>query len=121
MPAAARAIMDTASLWTVRATLTSLAYTYSTNFPVTPGAFQTTKNSVYTTTFVTELNPTGSALVYSTYLGGNKQDYSYGVAVNGVGNAYVTGYTVSIDFPTTPGAFQTDCNLDSYGNLVTPS
>ena len=90
--------------------------TYSTNFPVTPGAFQTTKNSVYTTTFVTELNPTGSALVYSTYLGGNKQDYSYGVAVNGVGNAYVTGYTVSIDFPTTPGAFQTDCNLDSYGN-----
>ena len=95
--------------------------TYSTNFPVTPGAFQTTKNSVYTTTFVTELNPTGSALVYSTYLGGNEQDYSYGVAVNGVGNAYVTGYTVSIDFPTIPVRSRRTAILIVTATVVTPS
>jgi hypothetical protein len=50
--------------------------------------------------FVAKLNPTGSALVYSTFLGGNKNDNGYGVAIDGAGNAYVTGSTVSIDFPT---------------------
>jgi hypothetical protein len=60
--------------------------------------------------FVTEINATGSALVYSTYLGGSSYDFGYGIAVDGAGNAYVTGRTYSTDFPTTPGAFQTVCN-----------
>jgi len=46
-------------------------------------------------------------LSYSTYLGGNGSDGGSGIAVDGSGNAYVTGYTISTDFPTTPGAFQT--------------
>jgi hypothetical protein len=56
--------------------------------------------------FVTELNPTGSGLVYSTYLGGSTGEEAYAIAVDGGGNAYVVGYTQSEDFPTTANAFQ---------------
>ena len=78
----------------------------STNFPVTAGAFQT---SVATPSdvFVSKLNAAGTALIYSTYLGGNSTDIGEGIAVDGSGNAYVTGLTNSTDFPTTAGAFQT--------------
>ncbi len=50
--------------------------------------------------FVAKLNPAGTAVVYSTYLGGSGSDWGYGVAVDGLGNAYVTGETSSSDFPT---------------------
>jgi beta-propeller repeat-containing protein len=50
--------------------------------------------------FVAKLNPEGSALVYSTYLGGSGFEYGYGIAVDEDGNAYVTGHTQSLDFPT---------------------
>ena len=56
--------------------------------------------------FVTRLEATGSGLVYSTYLGGSAGECSGGIAVDGVGNAYVTGITGSTDFPTTAGAIQ---------------
>ena len=49
--------------------------------------------------FVAQLNPTGSALVYSTYLGGSGQDAGFGIAVDSSGNAYVTGDTASTNFP----------------------
>jgi Beta-propeller repeat len=91
-------------------------YTNSTKFPTTSGAFQTTCGCVdnyYFDAFVTKLNPSGSALVYSTYLGGSGWDFGYGIAVDGSGNAYVTGSTLSVDFPITPGAFQTVCNCGS--------
>src|SRR6266513_1028843 len=84
--------------------------TVSSNFPTTAGAFQTTfGGGVFGAgdAFVTKLNPTGSALVYSTYLGGSSSDAGYGIAVDAAGNAYVTGGTGSTDFPTTIGAFQT--------------
>src|SRR5216110_1557886 len=84
--------------------------TVSSNFPTTAGAFQTTfGGGVFSAgdAFVTKLNPTGSALVYSTYLGGSSSDAGYGIAVDAAGNAYVTGGTGSTDFPTTIGAFQT--------------
>ena len=71
-----------------------------------PGAFQTTFDG-FADAFVTELNPTGSGLVYSTYLGGSDGDYGLGIAVDTSGHAYVIGNTYSIDFPTTAGAFQT--------------
>jgi hypothetical protein len=57
--------------------------------------------------FVTKVNPTGTALVYSTYLGGSAVDKVFGIAVNSNGEAFVTGLTRSNDFPTTAGAFQT--------------
>src|SRR5205807_10580662 len=49
---------------------------------------------------ITMLNPSGANLVYSTYLGGAGDDWGQGIAVDGSGNAYVTGYTNSRDFPT---------------------
>ena len=78
----------------------------STDFPTTPGAFQTTFGGI-DDAYVTKLNPTGSALVYSTYVGGSSLDQRTGLAVDSAGNAHVTGFTHSSDFPTTPGAFQT--------------
>ena len=81
-------------------------WTNSSNFPTTPGAFQTTLAGS-ANAFVSNLNATGSALLYSTYLGGSAYDYPSGVAVDASKNAYVTGSTDSADFPTTPGAFQT--------------
>ncbi|MYL21642.1 HYR domain-containing protein [Halobacillus litoralis] len=79
-------------------------YTSSMNFPTTPGAFDTTFNGVIDA-FVTKLNASGSGLVYSTYLGGDGEDYGFGIEVDGLGNAYVTGFTSSGNFPTTPGSF----------------
>ena len=85
--------------------------TKSTNFPTTPGVFQAVcRSATCYSAFVTEFNATGSALVYSTYLGGNVADEGYGIAVDSAGNAYVTGFTSSPNFPVTPGAFQTVCN-----------
>ncbi|MDP8981610.1 MAG: SBBP repeat-containing protein [Acidobacteriota bacterium] len=71
----------------------------------TPGAFQTSPGGG-DDVVVTKLNAAGSALVYSTYLGGSGADRGNGIAVDGFGNAYVTGTTTSTDFPITPGAFQ---------------
>jgi hypothetical protein len=59
--------------------------------------------------FVTELNSSGSALVYSTYLGGGTGDFAAAVAVDSSGNAYVTGASQNSTFPHTTGAFQTSC------------
>ncbi len=79
----------------------------STNFPTTPGAFQTIKPDAFRSAFVTKLNANASALAYSTYLGGSDGDEGWGIAVDASGNAYVTGAAYSKNFPTTPGAFQT--------------
>jgi hypothetical protein len=81
--------------------------TWSTNYDVTVGAFQTTGGGAYYDVFVTKLNASGSGLVYSTYIGGSGADEGYGIAVDGSGNAYVTGYTESTNYDVTPGAFQT--------------
>ena len=59
---------------------------------------------------LTKLNPAGSALVYSTYIGGSDFDSGGGVTVDGAGNAYVAGGTPSADFPTTAGAYDTTFN-----------
>jgi hypothetical protein len=83
--------------------------TYSADFPITPGAFQTTCNNCENAleVFATKLNGAGSALMYSTFLGGNDDDGGGGIAVNVSGVTYLTGYTFSLDFPVTAGAFQT--------------
>jgi hypothetical protein len=83
-----------------------LSQTDSTDFPTTAGAFDTTSNGLHDVS-VTKLNATGSGLVYSTYLGGAADDVPAGIAVDGSGNAYLTGHTASSTFPTTSGAFDT--------------
>jgi hypothetical protein len=96
-------------------------YTTDRNFPTTPGAFQRSNHvqGMYPTTFVAKLDSTGSALVYSTYLGGSEYNEAFGIAVDSSGNAYVAGYTSAADFPTTPGAFQGVNNaLPSYYSNV---
>ena len=80
--------------------------TRSPSFPATVGAFDKTFNG-QTDAFVAEVNPTGTGLVYATFLGGSGFDEGISVAVDLDGHAYVTGSTASADFPTTPGAFQT--------------
>ncbi|MBN1221087.1 MAG: SBBP repeat-containing protein [Anaerolineae bacterium] len=85
-------------------------YTHSTNFPTTPGALDATYNNQEI--FVFKLNPTGSDLVYSTYLGGTKTEYAEDIVVDGLGNVYLTGNTRSPDFPVTAGAFDPDYNSE---------
>ena len=83
--------------------------TFSTAFPTTPGVFDTTYNGGGDA-FVAKLNAAGSGLVYSTFIGGSSSDYGYGIAVDSLGNAFVTGETNSPSFPTTAGAFDTTHN-----------
>src|SRR5215208_5643698 len=83
-----------------RAYVTGL--TSSADYPTTPGAFDTTWNGSFDA-FVTKLNAAGSALAYSTFLGGTGSDEGHGIALRD-GSAYVTGETGSAAFPTTPGA-----------------
>ncbi|HEY3042419.1 MAG TPA: SBBP repeat-containing protein [Vicinamibacterales bacterium] len=81
--------------------------TSSSDFPTTSGAPDSTFNGNFDV-FVTKLDPSGTApLVYSTYLGGLGGDLGFGIAVDGVGNAYLTGATGSSGFPVTAGAFDT--------------
>ena len=84
-------------------------YTSSSNFPTTSDAFQTTFGGRFTSgygdAFVSKLNAAGSALIYSTFLGGPDDDFGNGITLDAFGNAYVTGSTGRF-FPTTPGAFQ---------------
>jgi hypothetical protein len=90
--------------------------TGSVDFPVTTGAFQITNRALFGTAFVTELNPTGTALVYSTYLGGEFSDAANGIAVDPSGSAYVTGSTQSYGFPVTNGALQASSTSADVGD-----
>lgn len=73
-------------------------FTQSTNFP-TASSFQAAEAGGQDA-FVAKLNPAGSALLYSTYLGGSGDDFGHAIAVDSSGNAYITGYTFSTNFPT---------------------
>jgi hypothetical protein len=91
--------------------------TQAAYFPTTPGAFQTTfkgregsnwgPNQDASNAFVTKLNPQGTGLIYSTFLGGSDGDQANAIAIDSSGDAYVTGYTFSWNFPVTEGAYQT--------------
>ncbi len=96
--------------------------TCANDFPTTKGAFQTTYPSEHhaNNVFITKLNPAGSELTYSTYVGGIGAGYS-GDWANGIvldpsgnGDVYVAGQTSSPDYPTTKGAFETT-NPNIYG------
>lgn len=79
-----------------------LGGTTAGNFPTTPGAYRTQGAGA----FVAKLNPTGTALVYSTFLGDTGSGITSGLAVDSAGNAYAAGATYSSNFPTTPGAIR---------------
>jgi len=91
-------------------------YTQSNNFP--------TKNPLQGLTlggsdaFVTKLNTTGSALIYSTRLGGGADDNGYGITVDSLGNAYITGNSRSTDFPTL-NAYQGSFQGGNYDAFIT--
>lgn len=78
-------------------------WTSSQNFPVTSATYKSTSGG-YRDGFVTKLGTSGATLVYSTYLGGNNDDAGNGIAVDISGNAYITGYTNSTNFPTVSAA-----------------
>ena len=95
--------------------------TFSTNFPVKNAFQQTLKGQA--NAFVTKLNATGSALVYSTYLGGSYDDAGQAVAVDSAGNAYVTGFAESTDFPVV-GALQNTYGgglMDAFLTIMGPN
>jgi hypothetical protein len=98
--------------------------TVSTSFPITGTSFQDTNAGGYDA-FVTKFNPTGSALIYSTYLGGSGTDYGLGLAVDAAGNASITGLTDSTDYPFSADAFDQTCGQsvactsDVYDAFVT--
>jgi hypothetical protein len=82
--------------------------TVSTNYDITPGAFQTFHGGGYYDVFVTKLNSTGTGLIYSTYIGGNHNDFGYAISIDISGNAYITGYTNSFNYDITPGTIQSN-------------
>src|SRR5262249_25143545 len=82
--------------------------TSSSNFPTTPGAFDTTFGGGPFDAFIAKLSADGSSLLYSTFLGGaGPADAGSGIVLDASGAALVTGETTSLDFPTTPGAYDT--------------
>jgi uncharacterized protein (TIGR03437 family) len=89
--------------------------TESSDFPVTPGAAQTTFGGLVSAfgtgpfgdAFVAKFNPSGATVLFSTYWGGLEPDIAYAIVVDSTGNAYVAGVTSSSNFPVTTGAFQT--------------
>jgi hypothetical protein len=91
-------------------------YTFSDDFPTTPGAFGQMQGGLYDA-FVAKLSADGSALLYSTYLGGGNPDHGADIAVDGQGSVYVTGITQSEDFPVTPGAIQPELGGGMCGSF----
>jgi uncharacterized protein (TIGR03437 family) len=107
--------------------------THSTDFPVTAAAYQARSHGgggepgfpryggipfSAGEAFVAKFNPAGTQLVFSTYLGGAQDDLAMGIAVDAAGSAYVTGSTLSADFPTTAGAYQRVNNgADTFNNI----
>jgi hypothetical protein len=90
--------------------------TFSTDFP-TAGTHPLQPNhggsdDFSKDAFVAKLSADGTTVLYATYLGGTSSDEAHGIAVDNFGDAYVTGTTISTDFPVTAGAFETICGGD---------
>ena len=94
--------------------------TTSPDFPTTTGAFQTTLHGGGDNAFLTELNPGGSALSYSTFLGGSSLNggVATAVALDLSGSVYLTGATTSTDFPVTAGAAQTSATGSNFHAFI---
>ena len=94
--------------------------TFSTDFP-TVNPFQGAKGAQQDA-FVAKINPTGTAWVYSTYLGGNNVDEGNAIAVDSAGSAYVTGYTASTNFPLeSPFRSSNAASVDAFVTKINPA
>jgi hypothetical protein len=80
-------------------------FTYSSDFPTTAGALESKLGGSYNA-FVSKISADGSQILYSTLLGGSGGDSANAIAIDSAGDAYITGYTGSADFPVTAGVFQ---------------
>jgi uncharacterized repeat protein (TIGR01451 family) len=95
-------------------------YTYSTNFPTVSPIYGS--NTGAPDAFVTKINAAGSSLAYSTYLGGYRDDYGYSIAVDTPGNAYITGYTCSTNFPTASPIYGSNAGIcDAFVTKINAS
>jgi hypothetical protein len=99
--------------------------TFSSNFPTTAGAFSTSFNGGTTDWFAVKLNPAGSDLVYSTYIGGSTgpgcvscYEDAGNIVIDSAGNAYIAGGGEAADFPTTTGAYDRTYNGHYDGYLI---
>jgi hypothetical protein len=102
--------------------------TASSDFPTTPGVYDVSYNGGSWDGFVTKLSSDGSALLWSTFLGGSEEEICFSIVIDGSGRVIVTGETASSDFPTTIGAYDesynggnTDCfvvKLSSDGSAL---
>jgi hypothetical protein len=101
-------------------------FTKSTNFPTTAGAYKTT-NGGGEDLFVSRLSyhPNTGQMSFdaSTYIGGTSDDRAYGMAIDGLGNIIVTGYTKSTTYPTTAGAYQVVAGgkEDAFVTIISPN
>jgi len=95
-----------------------VGYTFSWDFPITKSIYQTSNNG-YSDIFVFKMSSDGTTILYSTYVGGSDYDLGQAIKVDGNGNAYVTGGSFSLDFPTTSGAFnETHWNTVDYLDAI---
>jgi hypothetical protein len=94
--------------------------TSASNFPVTYGTLQTSYGGGPFDGFVAKINPTGSSLVYATYLGGGQEDHVNGIALDSAGDAFLTGQTNSSNFPV-KGGFQPKYTAASCGSALSNS
>jgi uncharacterized protein (TIGR03437 family) len=97
--------------------------TTSPSFPTTPGAISSAIGAGNSAAFLVKLNPTGTAAVYSSILGGHGDTFGGSVAVDSQGNAYFAGSTDAADFPVTSGAFQKSVagNADAFVVKLNPA
>lgn len=91
--------------------------TFSNNFPTTTGAFDVSHNGS-SDIFITKLNSSGTALVYSTYLGGSAAEEAYVICLNSAGETFVTGFTSSPNLPVTPGCYDATYNAGTWDSFV---
>jgi len=96
-------------------------YTNSANLPTTPGSYQSTAPAMRNC-FITCFDQNLDGLYYSTFIGGSRADYCFGLDVDSDGSAYITGHTYSNDYPNTTGAYQNEFrgDYDAFLTKMTP-
>ncbi|RLA91528.1 MAG: hypothetical protein DRG69_09960, partial [Deltaproteobacteria bacterium] len=86
-----------------------IGITGSTDFPTTPGAYDRSQNGD-SDVFIIKLNFNATTLIYGTYIGGSKKDLGMGISLDTTTNIYFSGFTNSLDFPVTSGAYDRSFN-----------